>query len=122
MHGRQYTCSRMHKPELRPCVISCNNESQGVSDTMQWLQVLLVVLYMMQGVPLGLTMGAMPLLLASKASYTQVCAALCKRKPLSAEPYTLPYIFQRFLHVPVMVKSRSALDADVFPRVTLFLC
>jgi hypothetical protein len=34
--------------------------------------MLLIVLYMMQGVPLGLTMGAMPLLLASKASYTQV--------------------------------------------------
>lgn len=34
--------------------------------------LLLVVLYMMQGVPLGLTMGALPLLLASKASFTQV--------------------------------------------------
>jgi hypothetical protein len=39
--------------------------------------VLLVVLYMMQGVPLGLTMGALPLLLASKASYTQVCLHAC---------------------------------------------
>jgi Acetyl-coenzyme A transporter 1 len=35
---------------------------------------LLVVLYMMQGVPLGLTMGSMPLLLASKASFTQARA------------------------------------------------
>lgn len=34
--------------------------------------VLLIVLYMLQGVPLGLTMGTIPMLLASKASYTQV--------------------------------------------------
>jgi hypothetical protein len=34
--------------------------------------VLLVVLYMLQGVPLGLTMGTVPMLLASRASYTQV--------------------------------------------------
>ena len=33
---------------------------------------LLVLLYLMQGIPLGLTMGSMPLLLASKASFTQV--------------------------------------------------
>jgi MFS transporter, PAT family, solute carrier family 33 (acetyl-CoA transportor), member 1 len=35
--------------------------------------VLLIVLYMLQGVPLGLTFGTIPMLLASKASYTQVC-------------------------------------------------
>ncbi|KAK9804906.1 hypothetical protein WJX72_011247 [[Myrmecia] bisecta] len=34
--------------------------------------VLLVVLYMMQGVPLGLTMGSMPFLLQAKVSYTQI--------------------------------------------------
>ncbi|DBB18433.1 TPA: hypothetical protein ACH3X3_000077 [Trebouxia sp. C0006] len=34
--------------------------------------LVLVLLYMMQGVPLGLTMGAMPFLLQSKASYTQI--------------------------------------------------
>lgn len=34
--------------------------------------LLLVVLYMMQGVPLGLTMGSMPFMLSSAASYTQV--------------------------------------------------
>lgn len=34
--------------------------------------LVLVMLYMMQGVPLGLTMGAMPFLLQSKASYTQI--------------------------------------------------
>lgn len=34
--------------------------------------ILLAVLYMLQGVPLGLTMGTLPMLLASKASYTQV--------------------------------------------------
>lgn len=38
--------------------------------------LLLVVLYMMQGVPLGLTMGSMPFILASKASYTQVLCLL----------------------------------------------
>jgi hypothetical protein len=43
---------------------------------------LLVVLYMMQGVPLGLTMGAMPLLLASKASLTQVQSFFwCELRP-----------------------------------------
>lgn len=41
-----------------------------VQDTPNML--VLVLLYMMQGVPLGLTMGAMPFLLQSKASYTQI--------------------------------------------------
>lgn len=40
--------------------------------------ILLAVLYMLQGVPLGLTMGTLPMLLASKASYTQVCLQSCR--------------------------------------------
>lgn len=36
--------------------------------------ILLFVLYMLQGVPLGLTFGTIPMLLASTASYTQVRA------------------------------------------------
>lgn len=40
--------------------------------------ILLIVLYMLQGVPLGLTFGTIPMLLASKASYTQVCTVSCR--------------------------------------------
>ena len=46
--------------------------------------VLLAVLYMMQGVPLGLTMGSVPLLLAAKASYTQVRKLMSARACASA--------------------------------------
>ncbi len=34
--------------------------------------VLLVVLYAIQGVPLGLTMGSMPFLMQARVSYTQL--------------------------------------------------
>lgn len=37
-----------------------------------WNAVLLVILYMIQGVPLGLSMGSMPFLLQNKMSYTKI--------------------------------------------------
>lgn len=37
-----------------------------------WNALLLVVLYMIQGVPLGLSMGSMPFLLQNKMSYTKI--------------------------------------------------
>eukprot|EP00955_Chlamydomonas_euryale_P066531 359586-Chlamydomonas_euryale.AAC.8 len=39
-----------------------------------WNMALLVLLYMMQAVPMGLTVGAMPFMLQAKLSYTQVRA------------------------------------------------
>lgn len=45
--------------------------------------ILLIVLYMLQGVPLGLTFGTIPMLLASKASYTQVCTTAAAQRSQS---------------------------------------
>lgn len=49
---------------------------------------LLVLLYMMQGVPLGLTTGAMPFMLQSKLSYSQVGVF-----SLAAYPYSLKLLW-----------------------------
>jgi hypothetical protein len=49
--------------------------------------VLLVVLYMLQGVPLGLTFGTIPMLLASKASYTQVCTIPAAARTADRQTY-----------------------------------
>jgi hypothetical protein len=46
--------------------------------------ILLVVLYMLQGVPLGLSFGSVPYLLKSKLNYTDLALF-----SLSAYPYSL---------------------------------
>lgn len=53
-----------------------------------WNMVLLVLLYMMQGVPLGLTTGAMPFMLQSKLTYTQVGVF-----GLASYPYSLKLLW-----------------------------
>ncbi|GAX76176.1 hypothetical protein CEUSTIGMA_g3620.t1 [Chlamydomonas eustigma] len=54
----------------------------------RWNMALLVLLYMMQGVPLGLTTGAMPFMLQSKLSFTQVGVF-----SMAATPYSMKLLW-----------------------------
>ncbi|GJJ71134.1 MFS transporter, PAT family, solute carrier family 33 (acetyl-CoA transportor), member 1 [Entomortierella parvispora] len=47
-------------------------ESSGLSGKDTWNFALLVVLYLLQGVPVGLTFGSIPFLLKAKMSYSQI--------------------------------------------------
>lgn len=57
-----------------------------------WNLVLLVTLYMIQGVPLGLTMGSMPYLLQERASYTQIGIFSIAAYPYSFKLFWSPLV------------------------------
>ncbi|KAK9827835.1 hypothetical protein WJX74_004620 [Apatococcus lobatus] len=57
-----------------------------------WNMILLSTLYLMQGVPLGLTMGSMPFLLQSKASYTQIGIFSVASYPYSFKLFWSPIV------------------------------
>lgn len=49
-----------------------SNTSSSLKGKEKWNALLLITLYMIQGVPLGLSMGSMPFLLQNKMSYTKI--------------------------------------------------
>ena len=57
-----------------------------------WNMLLLSTLYLMQGVPLGLTMGSMPFLLQSTASYTQIGIFSVASYPYSFKLFWSPIV------------------------------
>jgi len=68
------------------------SQSGGVWREEGWNLVLLVVLYMIQGVPLGLTMGSMPYLLQERASYTQIGIFSIAAYPYSFKLFWSPIV------------------------------
>eukprot|EP00798_Chlamydomonas_sp_ICE-L_P022955 gene22955-30139_t len=58
----------------------------------RWNMALLVLLYLMQGVPLGLTLGSMPFMLQSKMSYSQVGFFSIAAYPYSLKLFWSPIV------------------------------
>ncbi|KAL6070226.1 Solute carrier family 33 member 1 [Balamuthia mandrillaris] len=54
----------------------------------RWSMVILIILYMIQGVPLGLTLGSLPFLIQNKSSYTQIGVF-----SLASYPYSLKLLW-----------------------------
>jgi len=67
--GRSESSTEYHTESKNATMKS---ETPSLKGKELWNAVLLVVLYMIQGVPLGLSMGSMPFLLQNKMSYTKI--------------------------------------------------
>lgn len=80
--------ARGHEPVHNGVASHAAGAAAGGALSESWNMVLLVVLYMMQGVPLGLTTGAMPFMLQSKLTYTQVGVF-----GLASYPYSLKLLW-----------------------------
>lgn len=75
--------------------------------------LLLVVLYLLQGVPLGLTFGSLPFLLNSKLSYSDLALF-----SLSSYPYSLKLLWSPFVDT-VFWKSFGRRKSWIIPMQTL---
>lgn len=80
----------MEEGETASDAFSENNASRGQADESSDFRnmALLILLYAMQGVPLGLSSGSIPFILKSKASYTEIGFF-----SLAAYPYSMKLLW-----------------------------